>query len=531
MTPAIVIGSGISGLRFSLYLARTRPVTLITKKEAVESNTNYAQGGIAAALGADDSIELHVADTMATGAGLSDPEVVRIVVTEGPALVKELVAMGAAFEESRAGSLALGREGGHSRNRVVHSADATGREIERVLLSAAEAHPNIEIRPFHVVMDLIVQDGRIAGVTVIDPDGTIRHIPASLVCLSTGGLGRIFKYTTNPEIATGDGVAIGYRAGALLRDLEFIQFHPTALARPGASSFLISEAVRGEGAYLTTIDGDRFMKEYDPKMLDLAPRDVVARAIDREMKKRGHPHVLLHLEHLGAEFLKKRFPTINATCLLHGIAIDKTPIPVVPAAHYSCGGLVTDQHARTTIPGLYSIGETASHGLHGANRLASNSLLEALVFSRRGAAAAAEEPDRPPVFEERSKSTASKVQCGLTQMYSDRLRGVMSQHLGVFRKTDGLKTALLEITMIETGVRRLLRSFKPDRELVELANMAQCCLLITRAALSRKESRGLHCIEDGPPGETAASQPAADSAILAHTDFLNPNPGPLLRDE
>jgi L-aspartate oxidase len=521
MIPAVVVGSGISGLRFSLFLAESRPVVLITKKEAVMSNTNYAQGGVAAAIGADDSIDLHMADTLATGAGLSDPEVVRIVVTEGPALVRDLVAMGAAFEKTRDGNLALGREGGHSRNRVIHAADATGREIERVLLAAAEAHPRITIRPYHSVVDLVVRDGRVAGVLVLRPDGRIESIPASLVCLSTGGLGRIFKYTTNPDIATGDGVAMGYRAGAMVRDLEFIQFHPTALARAGAGSFLISEAVRGEGGILRTIDGDRFMERYSPSMLDLAPRDVVARAIDTEMKRRNDPHVLLHVEHLGNEFLKKRFPTIHATCLLHGIDITRQPIPVVPAAHYSCGGVLTDQHARTSLPGLYAIGETASHGLHGANRLASNSLLEALVFSRRGATAAAEEPADPPEarFAPEETAYAGRVESGMTGLYTERVQSVMSQNCGVFRRVAGLQKALIEIGVTATGVRKLLRTYAPTREIVELANMVRCCELILRSALARKESRGLHSIEEYPA--------APEESSPAHSDLVNPAAAPL----
>lgn len=518
--PAVVVGSGISGLRFSLYLAEHRRVMLITKKEAVESNTNYAQGGIAAALGADDTVDLHLADTLATGGGLTDEAIARIVVTEGPALVRELVTMGAEFERGTDGDLALGREGGHSRNRVVHAADATGREIERVLLHAAETHPNITVHPYHLVVDLVVREGRVAGVIVLGPDGDVSVVPTDLVCLSTGGLGRVYKFTTNPEIATGDGVAIGYRAGGLVRDLEFIQFHPTALARPGASSFLITEAARGEGGLLKTIDGVRFMKDYAPDQMELAPRDVVARAIDSEMKKRGHPHVLLHLEHLDPVFLRKRFPTIHATCLLHGIAIDRQPIPVVPAAHYSCGGLVTDDHARTSIPGLYAIGETASHGLHGANRLASNSLLEALVFSRRGALAASAEPDRPRILEERRIAFPSRSRCGLTRMYADRLRTVMSQNVGVFRRVDGLRTAHLEVGVLLSGVRRLLKVFAPDREAIELANMTLCCSLILKAALERRECRGLHSVEEfagRPPQEPAR-----------HSEFVNPDPAPLI---
>lgn len=517
-TPAIVVGSGISGLRFSLYLAEHRPVTIFTKKEAVESNTNYAQGGIAVVLRDDDSIDLHLTDTLGTGGGLTDPEIARLVVTEGPALVQNLIDLGAEFERTQSGELVMGREGGHSRARVVHSADATGHEIERVLLHAAETHPNITILPFHVVMDVVVRDGRCVGVMVLEPDRRVHVMPTDLVCFSTGGLGRTYKFTTNPEIATGDGVAMGYRAGALIRDLEFIQFHPTALARPGAGSFLISEAVRGEGGILKTIDGYRFMQDYDAERMELAPRDVVARAIDSELKKRGDPHVLLHLEHLGADFLKRRFPTIYATCLLHEIAIDRQPIPVVPAAHYSCGGVATDAYARTSIAGLYSIGETASHGLHGANRLASNSLLEALVFSARGAEAAAQEPARAPALKDHYLDLGDRSPCGMTSMYADRLRAVMTAHVGIFRHIESLRRASMEVSVLLAGVRRLLKVFALNREVIELANMAQCCEIIVKSALDRRESRGLHFVEEYP---ALAPGPAR------HSDFTNPDPAPL----
>lgn len=517
MTPAYVIGSGIAGLRFSLYLAEHRPVVLVTKKEAAESNTNYAQGGIAAAFGSDDSIELHVKDTLVTGCGLSDPEIVRIVVSEGPELVSELMAMGANFEKTERGELALGREGGHSRNRVVHSGDATGRIVERVLLNAAEAHPNIDVRPYYFALDIIVRNNRVQGLVILDPSGGIAAVPASLVCMSTGGLGRVFRYTTNPEIATGDGIAMGYRAGAAIRDMEFIQFHPTALARPGSGVFLISEAVRGEGGILRLMNGERFMDRYDSERKELAPRDVVARAIDVELKSTGDPHVLLDVTHLGSDFIKKRFPTIYATCLLHGIQVDKEAIPVVPAAHYSCGGIVTDEHARTTIGGLFAIGETASHGLHGANRLASNSLLEALVFARRGATAAAAHPDEADSFAPHDLSRPGLPECGLTASYAEELRTIMSTNVGIFRNALALDRAATEIERIAGGVRKLLAGFAVTQELTELANMTQCAKLIVDSARARKESRGLHAWDDAPANS------AGDSAG-EHTIITNPAP-------
>lgn len=521
--PAFVIGSGIAGLRFSLYLAETHPVILVTKKATLESNTNYAQGGVAAAIGLDDSFDLHYADTMATGAGLSDERIVRLVVEEGPQLVMELIDMGANFARDDAGQLALGREGGHSRHRVIHAADHTGREIERVLVTAAENHPNIRILPYHLAVDVIIRDGAACGVMLLEPSGELRIAPAALVCLATGGLGRVFRSTSNPEIATGDGVAIGYRAGAVLRDLEFIQFHPTTLAKPGHKAFLISEAVRGEGGILKTLHGERFMKKYDPKMMELAPRDVVARAIDTEMKKSGDPHVLLDVTHLGADFLKRRFPTIYTTCLEHGVDITREPIPVSPAAHYSCGGIVTDDQARTSVRRLYAIGETASHGLHGANRLASNSLLEALVFARRGALTAAEEYVSTSPVPARIFNLPRRAVCGLTELYTDRLRATMSQHVGIFRTGESLLRARVETGAILAGVKRLLRRFILTREMIELANMAQCADLIVRCALQRKESRGLHELEGA-----AAADPRRPGV---HSEVRADAPGPLLPED
>lgn len=517
MLPVYVVGSGIAGLRFSLDLAETRPVVLLTKKAAVESNTNHAQGGIAAAFGDDDSLELHYKDTIECGAGLCDEAVVQMVVSEGPPLVRELMDIGAQFAQSTSGQLKLGREGGHSRNRVVHSGDATGREIERVLLESAEAHPNISLRPYHFVVDIIVDENSVKGIIVLDPDEKLHYYPAGVVCLSSGGVGRVFQYTTNPSIATGDGIAMGYRAGAKIRDMEFIQFHPTALARPGSNAFLISEAVRGEGATLKNLGGERFMARYDKERMELAPRDVVARAIDCEMKRTNTPHVLLDVTHHSRRFLSERFPTIFSTCLLHGIQIDRQSIPVVPAAHYSCGGLMTDHKGRTSVKGLYAIGETASHGLHGANRLASNSLLEALVFARRGSASAANEPEGTIEIEERLVEPSGR-KGGLTGLYAERLRTVMSQNVGIFRTRKSLLRASLEIGPIATGVRRIARIFSPEQELFELANMARTSELIVASALRRNESRGLHAMEDFPNQKSEA----------IHTILQKDKPSPLV---
>lgn len=518
MPPVFVIGSGIAGLRFSLYMAETHEVVLITKKATVESNTNYAQGGIAVALGDDDSTSLHAADTLKTGGGLSRPEIVQLVVEEGPTLVQELSHMGARFACNSAGELALGREGGHSRNRVVHAADHTGAEIERVLVETVERHPRIRIFPFHFAMDLIVRENEVRGVMLLEPDGQIRVLPAAAVCLATGGLGRVFRYTTNPEIATGDGVAMGWRAGAELRDLEFIQFHPTALARPGNHAFLISEAVRGEGARLFNQRGERFMEKYAPEQMELAPRDVVARAIDAELKASDDSFVLLDVTHLGRAKLKERFPTIFARCQEEGLDISRDPIPVVPAAHYSCGGLVTDEFARTSIDRLFAVGETASHGLHGANRLASNSLLEALVFARRGAQAAVRRLAAPAAeIAEGAWRPEERPICGLVDLYAERLRLTMSQHVGIVRQPEALVRAGVEVAAVLTGVRRLLRRHALTRELIELANLTQCADLIIRSAMARKESRGLHYLENTPTAQGEA----------AHTLLRNPAPQPL----
>ncbi|MFK7847638.1 MAG: L-aspartate oxidase, partial [Rhodothermales bacterium] len=390
----LVIGSGIAGLSYALKVAEEGTVAIVTKKERAESNTNYAQGGIAAVMDEADSTEKHIQDTLISGAGLCDPEAVRIVVTEGPRRVQELIDLGAQFTKEN-GKLHLGREGGHSENRIVHAADTTGREIERALLTNVAEHPNIRIFEHHFALELLTDHHNGRHVTRLSPDvtcygayvlneldGKVITLLAKVTLLATGGSGHVYLHTTNPSIATGDGAAMAYRAKARIANMEFVQFHPTSLFHPDANSFLISEAVRGEGGILLNQDGERFMPEYDERK-ELAPRDIVARAIDDQLKQRGEDYVLLDISHADESLIHHHFPNIYNTCKRFGIDITKDPIPVVPAAHYQCGGVQTDTMGRTSIRGLFACGEVSCTGLHGANRLASNSLLEALVFSHR----------------------------------------------------------------------------------------------------------------------------------------------------
>jgi L-aspartate oxidase len=504
----LVLGSGMAGLTFALNAAPHGTVAILTKKQRSESNTNYAQGGIAAAMGADDSWELHLQDTLIAGAGLCEREAVEVLVREGPRMVQWLIELGAQFDRNPDGSLALGREGGHSRNRILHAADHTGYEIERTLLIAARKTPHITVLEHYQALDLLLQDGACVGVRVLDTlTGDLFEIRARAVLLATGGCGQVYLHTSNPPIATGDGIAMAWRAGAVIANMEFIQFHPTTLYHTDAPSFLISEAVRGEGGLLKRRDGYRFMPDYDPRA-ELAPRDIVARAIDAELKKTGDPCVYLDITHLDAEFIQRRFPTIYQTCLQYGIDITREPIPVVPAAHYTCGGVWTDLNGRTTIPRLYACGEVAYTGVHGANRLASNSLLEALVFAERAAIHATTRLDEPPPQPKPSCITAHLAPPTPAPTLDDhadnwdaarlRIRQLMQKRVGIVRTVARLQEAFCALETLAAQLEAAYRQTHPTVDSCEARNLAACALLITQSALARKESRGLHYVLDYP---------------------------------
>ncbi|MDJ0888462.1 MAG: L-aspartate oxidase [Desulfobacterales bacterium] len=509
----LVIGSGVAGLNFALRAAEVGRVAVVTKKAAMESNTNLAQGGIAAVLDADDSYDLHVRDTLASGAGLCRREVVELVVREGPARIRELVARGVAFSGDPRGSggYDLGREGGHSRNRIVHTADMTGREVERALLEKARNHPQITFYENHIAIDLITYSTRMkrglvtttheehcCGAYVLDRAAKrVKTFGARIVLLATGGAGKVYLYTSNPDIATGDGIAMAYRAGATVANLEFVQFHPTCLYHPEAKNFLISEAVRGEGGTLRDARGRVFMSDYDSAR-DLACRDVVARAIDTELKRSGDDAVFLDISHREPDFVRTRFPNLHANCLRFGVDMTREPIPVVPAAHYICGGVVTDTHGRTDIRHLYAVGETACTGLHGANRLASNSLLEALVYAHRaGEKAVAEyqaggipEFPEPPVWDEVG-TTDSDENIMVSQNW-DEIRRFMWSYVGIVRSDKRLERAWRRMQTIQKEIHDYYWNFKVTPDLIELRNLAIVAELIIRSARHRKESRGLH---------------------------------------
>ncbi len=512
-TDFLIIGSGVAGLNFALRVARVGRVALVTKKEAMESNTNLAQGGIAAVLGEGDSFDLHVQDTLASGAGLCHAEVVDLVVREGPERIRELIDYGVNF--SRCGPQTdrfdLGREGGHSRNRIVHTADMTGREVERALLENARAHPNITFYENHIAIDLLTFSTRMkrglvtttheehcCGAYVLDRDAKqVKTFGARIVLLATGGAGKVYLYTSNPDIATGDGIAMAYRAGATVANLEFVQFHPTCLYHPEAKNFLISEAVRGEGGILRDARGRAFMEDYDPAK-DLACRDVVARAIDTELKRSGDDAVFLDISHRDADFVRTRFPNLYANCQRFGIDMTREPIPVVPAAHYICGGVVTDTHGRTDIRHLYAVGETACTGLHGANRLASNSLLEALVYAQRAAEQAATEfktmaaPACPPPPAWDEVGTTDSDENIMVSQNWDEIRRFMWSYVGIVRSDKRLERAWRRMQLIRQEIHDYYWNFRVTPDLIELRNLAVVAELIIRSARHRKESRGLH---------------------------------------
>jgi L-aspartate oxidase len=538
MTHYLIIGSGIAGLSLALKLSEFGTVSVITKKQKAESNTNYAQGGVAAVMDKNDNFELHIRDTLECGAGLCNEDAVRKIVYEGPERIKELIELGAHFTKEN-GELMLGKEGGHSRNRIIHSKDLTGKEIERALLKKISMNKNVEIHEYYFAIDLLTEKNLVRkndkekkcfGIYALNvKTNEVEKIIAGKTILATGGAGQVYMHTTNPAIATGDGIAMGYRAGCEIANMEFIQFHPTTLYetdRNDLSSqvFLITEAVRGAGAVLKTIKGKEFMHKYDRRK-SLAPRDIVARAIDNEMKKSGDPYVCLDLKNIGEVRIKKEFPNIYRYCLGKGIDITKEMIPVVPAAHYSCGGIKTDLKGRTNLKNLYASGEVTMTGVHGANRLASNSLLEAMVFSN----AIYEDLKREAKDLKRKTSTGKSLMSDLKinpkkdlkKIYDNvydwneegtenteewilishnkkEIKEIMSDYVGIVRNTIRLERAYRRVKMMKDEIKDFYKKTKVNVELLELRNLVTVAYLIIVSAMKRKESRGLHYMLDFP---------------------------------
>jgi L-aspartate oxidase len=505
----LVIGSGIAGLSFALKAAEHGDVCIVTKKERAVSSTNYAQGGIAAVMADDDSAELHVRDTLIAGAGLCHLRAVETLVAEGPARVHDLIDWGVRFSRGERG-LSLGREGGHSRRRVVHAGDLTGREIERALLDAVAAHPRIRLFEDLQAIDLTVQhdtqdEARCAGAVLLEHrTGALVELHAALVLMATGGLGHAYRHTTNPDIATGDGVAMAYRAGVAVANLEFVQFHPTALYPASEHAFLISEAVRGEGAVLRRVDGSLLMDSVH-HLGSLAPRDIVARTLDLYLHESGAQYALLDLSPIPRAQIEQRFPGILAECRARGLDILSDPIPVVPAAHYSCGGVVTDSDGRTSLAGLFAAGEVACTGVHGANRLASNSLLEAVVYSHRAALHVPAELAAAAAFSGRAaavdawpgRADGRAAAPADVAIIRTRLRDLMWEDAGIARSDARLDEAQRELAALHRQAAPLFKG-PADTAVIELRNLLEVSTLIVRCARTRRESRGLHYNVDHP---------------------------------
>ena len=507
--PVVIVGAGLAGLTVALRLAEKLPVVVLAKRDLEDAATAWAQGGIVGVLGSDDSIASHVRDTQEAGAGLVDENTARFIAENSAQAIEWLVARGVPFSPDPDGPLGLHltREGGHAVRRIAHAADATGKAIHDVLLDEVRQHPNITLRERWMAVDLITsrhlkrdETPHCYGVYALDIDGQrVETLAASAVVLATGGAGKVYRYTTNPDTATGDGIAMAWRAGCRVGNMEFIQFHPTCLYHPQERTFLITEALRGEGGRLLLPDGTRFMAAHDERG-ELAPRDIVARAIDFEMKKHGVDFVLLDATHLGAAFLKEHFPTIHARCLKLGIDITMQPIPVVPAAHYTCGGVVTDLHGRSDLAGLYAVGETTYTGLHGANRLASNSLLECVVLGHTCAAdilqCATPTAAALPGWDESQVENADE-QVVIAHNW-DELRLLMWNYVGIVRTTKRLERALHRIDLLKSEIDEYYANFRVNRDLLELRNLVDNAELIVRSALMRHESRGLHYSRDYP---------------------------------
>ncbi len=511
----LVVGSGIAGLSYALKCAALGSVVVVTKKKDVDTATNLAQGGIAAVMEEKDTLTSHIGDTLESGAGLCDEAVVEMVVGAGPRRVSELVEIGVKFvkDSGNSSGYSLGREGGHSHRRVAHANDLTGREIERALLGKVRKNSNIELLEEHVVVDLLMVDGEMYGWkegggqkcvgAYVMFDGVVEPYRAKVTALCSGGVGKVYLYTTNPDIATGDGVAMAFRAGAEVQNMEFVQFHPTCLYHPEEKNFLISEAVRGEGGILIGKDGEPFMEKYDPRK-DLATRDTVARAIDKEMKETGEDCVYLDITGRDPEFIKQRFPTIFERCLSHGIDITRQPIPVVPAAHYMCGGVRTDRMGKTTIPGLIALGETACTGLHGGNRLASNSLLEAVVYADKAAGfckaiwSNLRKTELPVVDRWKCGDARNLSEEILINHNWDSIRRLMWNYVGIVRSMERLALAKKRMDFIYAEIAQHYKEYYVTPNMIELRNIALNSLLIIQSAIHRKESRGLHFVIDYP---------------------------------